>query len=128
VKQWRPPIVLSIYHDEDMNLFNDNVQYHVQTFDDVVRLNASLTVVAMKYGWLDPIKLPPVLRKFLGNLEVVQTLLGDLEGKLVGAANDGMDEINAEVIEISERLRALNNRVFMRNMTSGPQYSRVSKP
>eukprot|EP00744_Colponema_vietnamica_P011154 GILI01015696.1.p1 GENE.GILI01015696.1~~GILI01015696.1.p1 ORF type:complete len:375 (-),score=75.65 GILI01015696.1:144-1268(-) len=83
ISKWRcaspPPFI----QDASLNFFNDNLDYSVRNFSDVCRINQALFDISQKYLLLDQKKTVPFLRKFLTNLEVVQTLLGELHGCLM---------------------------------------------
>jgi len=84
VSGWKPKIPKENFHNtEDMNIFNDNINYTCTSFDDVKRLNESIPKVSFKFRLLDPNQSPPILRLFYSNLEILQTFLGDLEGLLM---------------------------------------------
>jgi len=95
VDTWKPAAIHKFNETTEMNLFNDNLSYKVENFADVARLNAAILNSAMKYCWLIQEKAAPVFRLFLGNLEVIQTLLGDLHSKLIPAKDDSEETIQS---------------------------------
>jgi len=95
VDTWKPSVPPKFNEATEMNLFNDNLSYKVESFADVARLNAAILNSAMKFSWLIQEKAAPVFRLFLANLEVIQTLLGDLHAKLIPAKDDNEETILA---------------------------------
>jgi len=82
ISQWKPNEKESLKATNEMNLFNDNLNFSCKSFDDIKRLNKEMRSVAEKFCWLDPSKSPPILRAYLSNYEVLQVYLGELEGRL----------------------------------------------
>ena len=69
------------------DVFNDKIDYCMETYVDVTRLNADLLKVGSKYCDLlaDKPKTRAGIRNFLTNLEIVQVALGQLNALLVNA-------------------------------------------
>jgi hypothetical protein len=109
-----------------MNLFNDNVKYEVSRFDDLVRLNTKIKEVALKFTWLDAKKAEPVLRLFRGNMELLQTLLGDIEGKTVSSSADGQEELFQRAEALEAQLQSLQSDISAWNAKhTGPSHKHV---
>jgi len=97
-----------------MNFFNDNVNYECSSFPDVKRLNEKMLDVAEKYGWLDAVKSPPVLKDFLSNFESLQVILGEIEGLFQEDENhkerlqEQAKKINSKLSRLLEEIQDLN--------------------
>jgi len=67
--------------------------------------------VAVKFAWLDSRKSPPVLQKFLTNMELVHKLLGEIESELIDASDDGIATLQAEAQEIIDIITKWSKKV-----------------
>lgn len=119
LSSWRPPTAPKFAQDADMNLFNDNVDYKVENLSDLERLNKKIAEVAAKYDFLDAKKSAPILRKFLGNLETVQTLLGSLDEQFIDRTDSGIAEIKEDAAEITRAIGELAKKIEARNAALG---------
>eukprot|EP01116_Phalansterium_solitarium_P018130 TRINITY_DN4689_c0_g1_i1.p1 TRINITY_DN4689_c0_g1~~TRINITY_DN4689_c0_g1_i1.p1 ORF type:complete len:283 (-),score=40.34 TRINITY_DN4689_c0_g1_i1:215-1063(-) len=96
---------------EDM--FNDKVFYKCVTFADIKRLNSDMHRVAQKYrlfgGSEESIA---VLRQFLGNFEVLQVMLGEIENQLISVPNR-VDELNARLAAANVNLSEVYSGLYI---------------
>lgn len=92
IDSWKPIEVPKFSQTPEMNLINDNINYAVTSFADLVRLNSLVPTVAAKCVRLDDKKSPPVLRNYLQNMEFFQVLAGSIEEQLQDASDEGIDE------------------------------------
>jgi hypothetical protein len=132
--QWAPKSSPKFENVPEMNLFNDNVDYIVSNFDQLCRLNTKLMEVARKFTWLDAKKAAPVLELFKTNLEIVQTLFGEIEGQARDFTSVGVDEILRKGEELEKQLLALSKEVEAWNLKNpstlcpGPQRATTTWP
>jgi hypothetical protein len=105
MERWRCTPTLIV----PLDLFNDRIDYTCNSFQDVIRLNQSLSTVIEKYSFLDPKRAQVELEKFKNNFEVLQTCLGDVEESLhihtqpyskLDYYQSELDEINARIENI----------------------------
>lgn len=96
----------ALNNTKEMNMFNDNVDYNVTSFDDIVRLNRVIPDIVDKYAWLDPARSPPLLRLFLQNMEVLQVFLGEIDSLLIDIPSS-MDELNTKALCLTEQMAEL---------------------
>jgi hypothetical protein len=122
IATWNPKAAPKFNNTSDMNLFNDNLDYTVASFDDLVRLNAKIKDVALKFTWLDPRKSEAVLIQFKDNMEILQTLLGSVESMLISATPDGEDELRHRAEELEGQLKALQADVTAWNEKHAPPH------
>jgi len=101
ISQWKPKGKEALRNDKEMNLFNDNLDYSCNSFEDIKRLNNKMQIVTEKFGWLDPFRSPPVLRAFLSNYELLQVYLGQIEEQLL--------DCESKLYLFSQQVQQLNN-------------------
>jgi predicted heme/steroid binding protein len=127
ITNWSPITPCQFSNTAEMNLFNDNIIYTVSNFEDLIRLNSKIKEVAVKFTWLDPKKAEPVLKLFKDNMEVLQTLLGEVEGLTLSPGDDGRQELFQRAEELEAQLKALEADIATWNTIHGPphQHPRV---
>jgi hypothetical protein len=104
VKAWRNRIELRT----PIDLFNDKLDYKCDSFDDVVRLNDSMSRVIEKYSFLDPKRAASELQKFKENFEILQTCLGEIDQVFCSVRQESrLIQYRTEVEEINQRFRKL---------------------
>jgi len=111
IKNWKPRSVPQFRDVPEMKLFNDVINYSITSHEDVLLLNDKLLEVAMKFEWLDPRKAVAVVDLFKANLEIVQTLLGDIETLILPPRDVGINALEAEGAILEVQLKALAERV-----------------
>lgn len=134
LQSWTPKEAPKFVVMPEMNLFNDNINFTIFSFDYLRALNNRLMEVAKKFTWLAATKATPVLEGFKTNLEVVQTLLGDLEERLIDFPSDGVDELVARgkelealLLEYERSVEAWNARhPVPAELQRGPKGKRVT--
>eukprot|EP01087_Luapelamoeba_hula_P020970 TRINITY_DN7248_c0_g1_i1.p1 TRINITY_DN7248_c0_g1~~TRINITY_DN7248_c0_g1_i1.p1 ORF type:complete len:370 (-),score=38.13 TRINITY_DN7248_c0_g1_i1:227-1336(-) len=118
IASWAPAATAPAFEKgAELNLFNDNIDYSVRSYEDVKRLSNTVHIVAQKYDFLDEKKSPPMLRKFLTNLEIIQTLLGDIQGRLTDYSDPMVEEIVKTDADLREKWAAHVNRIQTFNKT-----------
>jgi hypothetical protein len=104
VKAWKNRIELRT----PIDLFNDKLDYKCDSFDDVVRLNDSMSRVIEKYSFLDSKRAASELHKFKDNFEILQTCLGEIDQVFYSVPQESrLIQYRTEVEEINQRFRLL---------------------
>jgi len=125
VASWRPATAPKLQTGDELNFFNDNLDYSVHSFNDLERLNEKIPQIASKYSFLDAKKSEPLLAKFVENMEVLHALLVPLEQQLHGVEADGLDAIIEEARAVEERVNGLAKAVQVWNEKHKASSARV---
>jgi len=90
------------------DIFNDHLDFTVNTWSELVTLNDKMHLVAQKFGLLDPnnTKALNELKKYLENLEILQTAFGSVEASLQDERSR-FDSVKQQLAEINPRLTSL---------------------
>jgi hypothetical protein len=99
IKSWRKRIDLK----RPIDLFNDNLEYRCDSFDDVVRLNDSMSRVMEKYTFLDSKRAAAELQKFKDNFEILYASLIEFDQFFHVKQESKLGQYKAEIEEINKR-------------------------
>jgi hypothetical protein len=110
---WRKTIKLK----KPIDLFNDKLDFNCEKFQDVVRLNESMSIAIEKYSFLDPKRAASELEKFKDNFEILQTCLGEIDQIFRNSylQESKLDQYSTEIDEINHRFRLLYNNTDIYN-------------
>eukprot|EP01116_Phalansterium_solitarium_P009453 TRINITY_DN235_c0_g2_i1.p1 TRINITY_DN235_c0_g2~~TRINITY_DN235_c0_g2_i1.p1 ORF type:complete len:256 (-),score=41.46 TRINITY_DN235_c0_g2_i1:99-866(-) len=87
------------------DVFGDCLDFRVETFADIERLNAAMMSVVLKFDLFGGSGVP-VVRQFVANFELLRTLLVQLRAALAGGARDASSDPS-----IGTRLAAINREL-----------------
>eukprot|EP01124_Arcella_intermedia_P029521 TRINITY_DN6260_c0_g1_i1.p1 TRINITY_DN6260_c0_g1~~TRINITY_DN6260_c0_g1_i1.p1 ORF type:complete len:337 (+),score=95.84 TRINITY_DN6260_c0_g1_i1:70-1080(+) len=118
VQHWKPTTPRPFQITEEMNFFNDNIDYTCRSFEDLKRLNNKFSTVSKKFSWLDSNKSPPILRNFLENIEILQLLLGEVDELTLEKGMD-VDPYGESVKRINEEIGGMIKDIHLRNLETG---------
>jgi len=105
LSRWRKRIQLQT----PLDLFNDRVDYKCESFDDVKRINDSMSNILEKFSFLDPKRAKTELGKFMHNFELLQTSLVEVEEVMhvnvspqsrLQYYQSELDEVNARIANV----------------------------
>jgi len=122
---WKPNVKMGVIPD----LFKDKINFNCSNFDDVVRLNGEMPLVAEHYkmfgGSAEAIE---VIEKFKANLELLQVCLGSLEEKLMDATSR-MEELTEETNKLNKQVEALINNAKVTPIENdwGSEYQQIKQ-
>jgi len=93
-----------------IDLFGDKIDFTCTNFDDLCRVNAAMVVTLAKYYFLEPTRTRPEIEKFKNNLELIQQLLGEIEGHFTSSLRSSFSEIQEKLESANDILKTVFNR------------------